>query len=176
VSFGSLLFSRNGWTPIWLPFTAYAAALIIARLTIGHLPDRIGGAKVALVCVLVETVGLALMGLASSAVPAAIGAALTGFGYALVFPGLGVEAVRRAPPDSRGLAMGAYTACLDLALGITGPALGFVAARAGLSLAFLVSSLVVLCSAIIAAMLLKSRRAEEHASTNKPSSAAAISN
>jgi len=37
------------------------------------------------------------------------GAVLTGVGYSLVYPGLGVEAVRRVPPESRGLAMRAYT-------------------------------------------------------------------
>jgi MFS family permease len=155
VSFGSLLFAQNGWTPVWLAFTSYAVALIVARLLFGHLPDRIGGAKVALVCVLIETGGLALIGLASSTIPAAIGAALVGFGYALVFPGLGVEAVRRAPPESRGLAMGAYTACLDLALGITGPLLGLIAADAGLSTAFLVSAGIVLASAGVSATLLR---------------------
>lgn len=157
VSFASLLFASNGWTPVWLAFTSYALALIVARLAFGHLPDQVGGAKVALACVLVEAIGLAFMGLASSTVLAAIGAALTGFGYALVFPGLGVEAVRRAPPESRGLAMGAYTACLDIALAVSGPLLGLVASRAGLAAVFLVSASVVLGSALIAGLLLKGR-------------------
>ncbi|HWB99422.1 MAG TPA: MFS transporter, partial [Bryobacteraceae bacterium] len=108
---------------------------------------------VALVCVLIETAGLALMGLAPSAIPAAIGAALTGAGYALVFPALGVEAVRRAPPESRGMAMGAYTACLDYALGICGPLLGFVAAGINLRAAFFVSAFIVLISAFVALRL-----------------------
>jgi MFS family permease len=155
VSFASLLFAGNGWMPVWLPFTSYAVALIIARLLLGHLPDRIGGAKVALVCVLVEAAGLALIGVAPSSIPAAIGAALTGFGYALFFPGLGVEAVRRAPPANQGLAMGAYTACLDIALGIAGPLLGVVASGAGLEAVFEVSALVVFASAPIALLLLK---------------------
>ena len=43
------------------------------------------------------------------------GSALTALGYSLVYPGFGVEAVRRAPAQSSALAMGAYTACLDLA-------------------------------------------------------------
>src|SRR5437870_5351043 len=47
----------------------------------------------------------------------ATGAALTGFGYSLVYPGFGVKAVRRVPPQSRGLAMGAYTVFLDVGLG-----------------------------------------------------------
>jgi MFS family permease len=155
VTFASLLFVAHDWTPVWLAFTSYAVALIAARLLFGHLPDRIGGAKVALLFVLIETAGLALMGLASSAGAAAVGAALTGLGYSLVFPGLGVEAVRRAPPESRGVAMGAYTACLDLALGVSGPALGLVAGKAGVSAVFLVSALIVLGAAPIAIRLLR---------------------
>src|SRR3954447_19347949 len=155
VTFASLLFVAHDWTPVWLAFTAHAVALIAAPLLFGHLPDRVGGAKVALLFVLIETAGLALMGLASSAGAAALGAALTGFGYSLVFPGLGVEAVRRAPPESRGVAMGAYTACLDLALGVSGPALGLVAGGAGVSAVFLVSALVVLGAALIPLRLLR---------------------
>lgn len=63
-AFGSLLFADHGWTLFWLPFSAYAAALILARLAFGHLPDRVGGARIALLFVLVETAGLALMWLA----------------------------------------------------------------------------------------------------------------
>ncbi|HRY04433.1 MAG TPA: MFS transporter, partial [Beijerinckiaceae bacterium] len=92
---------------------------------------------------------------ATSAIPATIGAGLVGFGYALVFPGLGVEAVRRAPPESRGLAMGAYTACLDLALGASGPALGLIASGFGFTSVFLVSATVVLASTGVAFALVQ---------------------
>jgi predicted MFS family arabinose efflux permease len=86
-----------------------------------------------------------------------LGAAVTGFGYSLVYPGFGVEAVRHAPPQSRGLAMGAYTAFLDLALGVANPALGLVASGVGLEGVYLVSTLVVLCAAAIAVHLLLRR-------------------
>jgi MFS family permease len=152
-AFGSLLFAGQHWTPVWPPFSAYAFALIIARLALGHLPDRIGGARVAIFFALIETIGLAAMGFAGNAWIAAIGAALTGFGYSLVFPALGVEAVRRAPSGSRGVAMGAYTACLDLALGVSGPVLGAIGGHTGLSLVFLISAISVLCSAGVAAGL-----------------------
>jgi predicted MFS family arabinose efflux permease len=65
-----------------------------------------------------------------------------------------VEAVRRAPPQSRGLAMGAYTAFLDVALGFGSPALGLIAGWGGLSSVFLAGGLIVLCAAVIAARLL----------------------
>jgi hypothetical protein len=61
-----------------------------------------------------------------------VGLTLTGLGYSLVHPGFGVEALHRAPAHSRSLAMGAYTAFLDLSLGLASPALGLVASGARL--------------------------------------------
>ena len=156
-TFSSLLFAGHGWTPVWLAFSAYAASLIIARVAFGHLPDRLGGARVALWFILIETVGLTLLWLAAGVLAATIGAALTGFGYALVFPALGVEAVRHAPPESRGFAMGAYPACLDVALGVSGPALGAIASRTSFSSVFLASAVVVFGAAFIAVRLLRAR-------------------
>ena len=78
LAFASLLFANRGWIPVWLPFTAYAVALIAARLGLGHLPDRIGGAGVALGSALIETAGLALIWLAPGALVAAAGAASRG--------------------------------------------------------------------------------------------------
>ena len=153
IAFGALLSADRGWSPVWLMFSAFAAALVLARLFFGHLPDRLGGARVALACVLVEAAGLALIWLAPGLAAATAGAALAGFGYALVYPGLGVEAVRRAPPQSRGLAMGAYTSCLDVALGFGSPALGLVAGWAGLGSVFLAGALAVLCAAAVALRL-----------------------
>lgn len=159
IGFSSLLAAERGWSPLWLTFSAFAVALVMARLLFGHLPDRLGGAKVALVSVLIEAAGLALIWLAPGHAVAALGAALTGFGYALVYPGLGVEAVRRAPPQSRGLAMGAYTVFLDVALGFGSPALGLVGGPAGLGAVFLASTLAVLGTAVIAMRLLFAARA-----------------
>ena len=105
---------------------------------------------------MIEAAGLALIWLSPSQVfAAAAGALLTGCGLALVYPGLGVEAVVfRAPPQSRGLAMGAYTAFLDVALGFGSPALGLIAGWAGLSFVFLFSAVLVLGAAPIALLLL----------------------
>jgi MFS family permease len=156
-TFSPLLFAGHGWTPVWLAFSAYAASLILARVAFGHLPDRLGGARVAVWFVLIETAGLMLMWLAPGVAVATIAAALSGFGYALVFPALGVEAVRRAPPESRGVAMGAYTACLDIALGVSGPGLGAIASRTGLSSVFLASAVVVFGATFVAGRLLRAR-------------------
>jgi MFS family permease len=154
IAFSSLLSAERSWNPIWLLFSAFAIALVAARLFLGHLPDRLGGAKVALISVFIEASGLVLIWLAPAQGFAVVGALLTGLGFALVYPGLGVEAVRRAPPQSRGLAMGAYTAFLDVALGFGSPALGLIAGWGGLSSVFLAGGLIVLCASVIAARLL----------------------
>ncbi|MTW19254.1 MFS transporter [Rhodoplanes serenus] len=161
LAFGPLLATDRAWDPVWLPFSAFALALVAARLFLGHLPDRLGGAAVALPCVLVEALGLALMWFASGRIVAGLGAALTGFGYSLVYPGLGVEAVGRAPQQSRGLAMGAYTVFLDVALGFGSPALGLIAGWRGTGAVFVASAAVVVCAAAITVPLLSTSRLGE---------------
>lgn len=152
-AFISLLFAARHWDNAALAFTAFGLAFIGARLLFGHLPDRIGGAKVALVCVLIEVVGQLLIWGADERLAAYAGAALTGFGYSLAFPGFGVEAVRRAPPQSRGAAMGAYVAFLDISLGLTGPAAGAMAGAAGVNAVYLSGAVMVTLSALVAARL-----------------------
>jgi MFS family permease len=158
IAFSSLLSAERGWNPVWLLFSAFAASLVVARLFFGQFPDKLGGDRVALMSAAVEAVGLALIWSAPGRFLAVLGALLTGFGYALVYPGLGVEAVRRVPPESRGLAMGAYTAFLDVALGFGSPALGLVAGWGGLGSVFVVGALLTIGAAVIALHLLRARR------------------
>ncbi|HZT88378.1 MAG TPA: arabinose transporter [Stellaceae bacterium] len=154
-TFVTLLFAANGWRPVWLGITAFATAFMLTRIAFGHLPDRIGGARAAFVSVFVEAAGLALIWLAPLPGVAFAGAVLTGAGYALVYPGLGIEAVRRVPPQSRGLAMGTYTAFFDLGIAVASPALGLVAGQTGLGAVFLASALVVLGAGAVAVRLLR---------------------
>lgn len=162
-AFIALLFAERGWGNASLAFTAFGLAFIGARLFFGHLPDKLGGARVALVCVLVEAVGQLLIWGADTAAVAYAGAALTGFGYSLAFPGFGVEAVRRVPPQSRGAAMGAYVAFLDISLGLTGPALGAVAGTWGLGSVYLMGALAVASSVLVALQLRAPARKAAHA-------------
>ncbi len=155
IAFSSLLSVERAWLPVWLLFTAFATALVAARLFFGHLPDKLGGARVALISAAIEAAGLLLIWSAPNLALATTGAWLTGLGYALVFPGLGTEAVRRVPPESRGLAMGAYSTFLDIALGFGSPAMGLLAGLGGLSAVFLASAIFVLGTTLVALRLLR---------------------
>jgi MFS family permease len=153
-TFVVLLFAQRGWDHAWATLTAVSVAFVVGRILFGHLPDRVSGPGIALACVLVEAAGQFVIWLAPNPGTVFAGAAVAGLGYSLVFPAFGVEAVRRAPAENRGLAMGAYTACLDLALGIAGPSLGLLASGAGLSAVFLSSAIIVLSAAVVAVWLL----------------------
>jgi MFS family permease len=158
LAFSSLFFADMRWQPVWIPFTAFGVALIAARTIAGHLPDRFGGARVALIFVVVQATGLLLMWLAETMLLASAGAAIAGFGYSLVYPGLGVEAVSGIAPKNRGIAMGIYTAFLDVAMAIGSPALGWVGAHASLRVVFLTSAVIVSSTAGVAGQLLRRQR------------------
>lgn len=154
IAFIALLFASKGWGNSSLAFTAFGLAFIGARLLFGHLPDKLGGAQVALVCVVIEAVGLLLIWGADTALIAYLGTALTGFGYSLAFPGFGVEAVKRVPAQTRGLAMGAYVAFLDISLGITSPLAGVLASAWGIEAVYLGGAVAVALSFGMALLLL----------------------
>ncbi|WP_241974685.1 arabinose transporter [Paraburkholderia sp. BL17N1] len=162
-AFSVLLFVQRGWQPAWLSFTAFAAALMVARVFFGAFPDRLGGARTAVIFVTLYSVGMALVWAAATAWLAFAGTALAGFGYALVYPGFGIEAVARAPTEARGLAMGVYTAFIDVALGIFAPLLGLVADATGLGALFLISAILALCALPIAMRLRSPAETARHA-------------
>jgi predicted MFS family arabinose efflux permease len=152
-AFLTLYFAVEGWAGGALAFTTFAVVLIATRIVAGHLPDQFGGAQVALFCLVIQALGLALIGIASAAWIANLGAAIAGAGFSLVFPGLGLEAVRRVPPANRGIAMGTYNAFLDLTLGVGGPLLGFLAGKAGIASVFDASAIAAVLAVPIALRL-----------------------
>ncbi|MFJ7883227.1 MFS transporter [Pseudomonas sp. NPDC096917] len=140
-TFITLYYATHQWENAALCLSLFGASFISARLLFGNLINRIGGFRVAIACLSVETLGLLLLWLAPSPQLALAGAALSGFGFSLVFPALGVEAVNLVPASSRGAAVGAYSLFIDLSLGITGPLVGAVAAGFGFASIFLFAAL-----------------------------------
>jgi MFS family permease len=154
-AFAVLLFGERGWSGGALALTFMGVGFIAGRLLFGHLPDQVGGARVALFCVRGEAIGLALIWAAPHPAVAWRGAALASAGYGIGFMGFGVEAVRRAPPQSRGSAMGAYVVFQDAAMMLAPPLGGAVAKVAGLGSVYLLAALGAMGAAAIAAVLVR---------------------
>ncbi|BAP40880.1 major facilitator superfamily transporter [Pseudomonas sp. StFLB209] len=159
-TFITLYYASNQWPNAALCLSLFGACFIIARLIFGNLINRLGGFRVAIVCLSVETCGLLLLWLAQSPELALTGAALTGFGFSLVFPALGVEAVNLVPASSRGAAVGAYSLFIDLSLGITGPLAGAIAAGFGFVSIFLFAALAALAGLLLSIWLYRRSRVQ----------------
>jgi MFS family permease len=151
-SFMTLYYASRHWQNAGLPLSLFGVSFVAARLLFANTINKWGGYRVAIVSLTCECAGLLCLWLAAVPATAQAGAVLTGFGFSLVFPALGVEAVRNVPAHNRGSALGVYTAFVDLSLGISGPLAGvivhlrgyppiflFAAAMAGSSMAILIT-------------------------------------
>jgi MFS family permease len=122
-------------------FTAFALTVVTARVFFGWLPDRFGGMRCAVGAGLLEAVGLVVIALAQSLPVAALGAIAVGGAFSLIFPSLVLLVMDRVPSDRRGIAMGTFTACFDLGVGIGAPIAGAAAALGGYGSSFAVAAL-----------------------------------
>jgi MFS family permease len=156
-AFASLYFAARGWGHAGLVMTAFGCGFILVRVVLGHLPDKIGGYRMALWSLAVEAIGQALIWRAPLEAVALGGALVTGCGCALVFPALGVEALKRVLPANRGRAMGAFIAFVDIAYGVAGPAAGLVAGLFGYAAVYLLGA----ASAVLGTALIATARTSE---------------
>jgi MFS family permease len=150
-AFASLYFAARGWGHAGLVMTAFGIGFICVRLVLGHLPDKIGGYRVARWSLAIEAIGQLLIWSASHELAALGGALVTGCGCALIFPALGVEALKRVLPANRGSAMGAFVAFLDIAYGVAGPAAGLVAGLFGYASVYLLGAATAVLGAVLVA-------------------------
>lgn len=143
-TFITLFYDAKNWSGAAFSLTFFSAAFVGMRLLFPNCINRFGGLRVALACFVVEIAGLILVFFAPTSLVAMGGAFLTGAGFSLVFPALGVVAVKKLPQENQGSALATYSAFLDLSLGITGPLAGMLMAQAGIDSIYLGSALLVL--------------------------------
>lgn len=136
-AFITLYYASRGWADASLSLTLFGAAFVAARVFFAWTITRWGGYPVTIVSLLIEVAGLATLWLAPVPVAAKLGSAISGFGFSLVFPALGVEAVKKVPVESRGSALAIYTAFIDLSMGLAGPIAGAIASAEGFPPIFL---------------------------------------
>ncbi|MBF8723961.1 MFS transporter [Pseudomonas guariconensis] len=157
-TFVTLYYLERGWVGAAWCLSAFGLCFIVSRLLFVNAVNRFGGYNVAMACMATEVVGLTLLWLAPSPALALVGAGLTGFGLSLVYPALGVEAIKQVPSSSRGAGLGAYAVFFDLALAIAGPVMGAVAVRLGYTAIFAVAALLALAG--VGLVMLLARRGQ----------------
>lgn len=140
-TFITLYYVNRGWEGAAWCLTVFGICFIVARLFFINAITRFGGFRSAITCMSVETIGLTLLWLSPTTTVALIGAGLTGFGLSLVYPAIGVEAIKQVPNSSRGAGLSAYAVFFDLALAISGPLMGAIALGMGYGWIFFFAAL-----------------------------------
>ncbi len=148
-SFVTLFFASRHWPDAALAVTAFGSCFILSRFLFVSKIAREGALRISFFFFLLEALGLFILTTAGSPILATLGTAMTGFGFALIFPALGLEAFNRVPSNSRGAALGIFSVFFDVALGLTGPLAGLLVDISGYRSIFLVAGLAAIIAAVI---------------------------
>lgn len=145
----------NGWSPVEVGLVFAPGGLMVlltAPYWAGQVAKRgawpIAAAGMALM--VVGTVWTLALGEWSSLLVFGVGTAITGLGFAMVFPAANISAVAGARPEEQGLASGLFIACLQIGSGVilavvatvfgTGPHTGPESYRDGITAAAVVAA------------------------------------
>ncbi|GLQ96234.1 MFS transporter [Dyella mobilis] len=152
-TFITLFYAAHGWENAAFALTVFGVVFVGVRFVFSPTINWLGGYRVAMASLSIEAIGLMVMCLANDAHLACAGAAVAGFGFSLVFPALGVEAVHRVPAHSRGSALGVYSVFMDVAMAVTGPLGGWVASGMGYNAIYGLAAVAAIAAVLLALFL-----------------------
>ena len=112
-TFITLYYASQGWAGAAPTLSVFGVCFVGVRLVLGWTIAHFGGYRTAMVSLLVECAGLVVLAMANHPGIAMLGAALSGIGFSLIFPALGVVAVERVSGSNRGAALAAYSVFID---------------------------------------------------------------
>ncbi|MBO6184761.1 MAG: MFS transporter [Chryseobacterium sp.] len=135
-TFITLYYNFFHWNNGALCLSIFGGLFVAGRLVFSNVINNYGGIKVAIACLFVETIGLLIIAFATNAQMALVGAGVTGLGFSLIFPALGVMAIKSVSPSSQGSALAGYGLFIDISLGVAGPIIGSVADFFGMQFIF----------------------------------------
>ena len=157
-TFITLYYDALNWGGAVMCLSVFSFLFILGRIFFANSINNYGGLQTAIMCLALESLGLFILWKAMSPEVALIGAGFAGLGFSLIFPALGVEAVRLVPASNQGSALGGYGLFIDLSLGITGPLVGSVASNFGMHYIFPFSMAMVLLGFVLANLILLLRK------------------
>ena len=135
-TFITLYYDYYHWQNGAMCLSVFGILFVAGRLVFNNAINRFGGINVAIASLAVEALGLTVIALSYHPYFVLVGAGITGLGFSLIFPALGVMAMKSVPSYNQGSALAGYGLFIDMSLGITGPLIGGVADVFGLPYIF----------------------------------------
>lgn len=155
-----LYFMQNNWgEQAAFALSLFGTGYVISRLTLGWQADS-SGLKMTLCSLLIEAMGLLLIGLSSHPYVAMLGSFLTGFGLSMVYPLLALPAIKSMPDENIGLALSTYESCFDIGILFSGFAGGIIVSLFGYAAVFIFAFLC--CLAALYSAVLAYRQIEKN--------------
>lgn len=166
-TFITLFYASHHWPGAALCLTSFGVGFIFVRLFLIWTIERYGGFPMAIISLSVVSLGMFLLWQAFHPSLAAAGAFFAGLGFSLVFPAIGVEAVKHVDEPNRGTALGVYTAFSDVSFFLVGPIAGAIIGAFGYSSVFLFAFVSVVTSLGIVIVLRRNDLRQERAEKNR---------
>jgi MFS family permease len=133
----SALYARSiGMESSTVLYIVFAGSILGVRLVGGSLADRVGPLRVIYPGIASLAGGMLVLAVLEQPVPAVVGVALVGIGWALVFPAVIAWLSAVVPDTERGAAVGSVVAFMDIGQGFGGYLVGALADLSGFALAY----------------------------------------
>lgn len=133
-------------------YATFAITILVLRLGAGRLADRVGLVRVMFPGLSAFALGWLLLAVLRAPLPAIIGVALVGVGWAVVFPAVLAWLSDQVPDVQRGAALGTVMAFMDIGQGAGGYVVGAVADAANFGWAYAVPGLLTLLGTAVLAL------------------------
>ncbi len=146
-SFSALFADDLGITPRSVFLIAMAIAILVSRLTIGRIVDRLGHRYVLTRAIIAPPIGLVILAFAFGKTSFLIAALVFGAGFGLMHPAYSAYMMKHVAPSRRGAAFGAMLAAFDTGIGTGSSLMGWVIHVYGFRVGFA-------CAAIVAGIAL----------------------
>ena len=135
-SFTALYADANGVTPKSIYLTTMAIAILLTRPVAGRLGDRLGYKRVFVPCLILISLGLALLAVGGTRPWMVASAVIFGMGFGTAYPVYVGYVMRGVDIDRRGAAFGAILAAFDTGIGTGSTSMGWLIQHYGFSAAF----------------------------------------
>jgi predicted MFS family arabinose efflux permease len=145
-SFVALYTDSHAVTPRALYFTVFSITIIVTRPFIGRFADRVGYRRVFLPCIVLVTLGFALLAVGGSRSVLIASAVLFGTGFGSAYPVFLAHVLKFVDDTRRGATFGSIIGAFDTGIGTGSIAMGWIIEHFGFPYAWATAAALAACA------------------------------